>query len=281
MLRADAENQLAWEGERSRMDRPRLVSLAPSATALLRALGAADRLVGVTHHCDPGDADPPPERVGGWLTPDIDRVDALDPDLVITSDGLQTDVVTALEDRGHHVRHHEPGTLPEVIESAATIGEAIGRPAAGTRLANDLRNRIEAVETSIETFLDAESVDRPVVYCEEWSDPPMAAGNWVPDVVEAAGGRYPFVDAGERSREVDRETVERHDPDHVVLHPCGYGDRADPSVVRDRDWAIDSSVHAVNDDLLNQPGPTLVEGVERLARILHPDAFEEPSAEER
>ncbi|WP_280537782.1 cobalamin-binding protein [Halopenitus sp. POP-27] len=262
------------------MDGPRVVSLAPSATAIVRELGAADRLVGVSHHCDPGDADPPPARVGGWTTPDLDRVDELAPDLVITNDALQAAIATTLRNRGHQVAHHEPERLPDVIGSVVAIGEAIGRPTAGTRFADDLRARLDAVEASIDSARAAGTTDRPVVYCEEWSDPPMAAGNWVPDVVETAGGRYPFVDPGERSREITREEVERHDPDHVILHPCGYGDRADPSTIHDRDWDLDASVHAIDDDLLNQPGPTLIDGVERVARILHSDVVGSPGTTE-
>ncbi len=102
----------------------------------------------------------------------------------------------------------------------------------------------------------------------------MAAGNWVPDAVRAAGGRYPFVDPGERSREVAGEVVEAADPDHVVLHVCGRGERSDPDAVRSREWAIDAPIHVVDDDLLNQPSPALIDGVERLAELLHPEALD-------
>lgn len=115
----------------------------------------------------------------------------------------------------------------------------------------------------------ADGDPRPTVYCEEWSDPPMVAGNWVPDVVDVAGGDYPFLDAGERSRRVTRAEVERADPDHVVLHVCGRGDRVDPTPVTDRDWALDAAVHVVDDALLNQPSPNLLVAAERLADLFH------------
>ncbi|TKX53086.1 cobalamin-binding protein [Halorubrum sp. SP3] len=210
----------------------RVVSLAPSATATVAALGAADRLVGVTAHCELSD-DPDagsahgegsPTVVGGWLNPDLDRVVDLDPDVVLTSDALQAD------------------------------------------LADDCRDRLDRIADAVADR------PRPTAYCEEWSDPPMAAGNWVPDAVRAAGGRYPFVDPGERSREVDPAAVARADPDHVVVHVCGHGDRVDPATVAERDW-VDAPVHVVDDSLLNQPSPALIDGVERLAHLLHPEAF--------
>jgi iron complex transport system substrate-binding protein len=239
----------------------RVVSLAPSATATVDALGASDRLVGVTHHCEglseaAGSGIDAP-AVGGWLNPDYERVAGLDPDLVLTSDALQRDVRDELQDRGFEVAHHEPATLDDVIESFASIGAVVGAPDAGTELARESRARIAALRAN-------SPADGAVVYCEEWSDPPMAAGNWVPDVVEAAGGEYPFVEAGDRSREIDAEVVEAADPDHVVVHICGKGDRVDPDFDA-RGWDLDAAVHVVDDSLLNQPSPRLLDGIERLA----------------
>jgi iron complex transport system substrate-binding protein len=242
-----------------------VVSLAPSATATLAALDAAECLVGVTHHCDPpttaGSAhDTSPVVVGGWTTPAFDRVEALSPDVVFTSDGLQAEVAAECRERGLPVSHREPTTLDDVITGFRARAEAVDRPAAGDRLVAAARARLDRVAAA------AADRPRPVVYCEEWSDPPMAAGNWVPDAVAAAGGTYPFVEAGVRSREVDPEAVVAVDPDHVVVHVCGHGERVDPATVAERDW-IDAPVHVIDDSLLNQPSPVLVAGIERLAGL--------------
>ncbi|WP_049982775.1 helical backbone metal receptor [Halorubrum sp. BV1] len=256
------------------MTSPRVVSLAPSATATVSALGAADLLVGVTAHCDPpGDSGGAhgggglPEPVGGWLNPDLDRVAALDPDAVLTSDELQADLAAACRDRGLPVCHREPADLDAVVETFAARGDDVGRSVAGERLASAARDRLDRVAAAVA------GRPRPTVYCEEWSDPPMAAGNWVPDAVRAAGGRYPFVDAGERSREIGLDAVAAADPDHVIVHVCGHGDRIDPATVDDRDWAVDAPTHVIDDSLLNQPSPALIDGIERLARVFHPAAF--------
>ena len=254
----------------------RIVSLAPSATATLSAMGAGDAVVGVTVHCG---LDRP--RVGGWLNPDYDRLADFDPDLVCTADPLQADVRDNLRDRGYDVCHVEPATLGAVVDSFETVGHAAGRPEAGERLAADARGRLAAIRKRVPdgraspdgtdgTHAGADS--RPVVYCEEWGDPPMAAGNWVPEAVAAAGGQYPFCDPGDRSREVSEADVERADPDHVVVHHCGHGDHADPDILADRGWDLDASVHVLDDDLLNQPSPTLVDGIETLAELFHNEA---------
>jgi iron complex transport system substrate-binding protein len=235
----------------------RVVSLAPSATNVVAALDAADRLVGRTTHCS---VDAP--AVGGWLNPDYEAVADRDPDVVLTSDALQAEIRDDLRDRGFAVRHVEPATLDGVLDSFAEIGAAVGLPERGERLEADCRERVEAVR-------ERAPDDRPVVYCEEWADPPMAAGNWVTDAVEAAGGRYPFVPAGERSREADPETVRDAGPDHAVVHVCGTGEQtdADPAAR----WGLDADVHVVDDSLLNQPSPRLVDGIEHLADLLRED----------
>ena len=241
------------------MEQPRIVSLAPSATATLTALGVADRVVGVTAHCE---LDRP--TVGGWLNPDYEMVADLDPDLVCTSDGLQREIRDALQERGYRVHHHEPSRLDAVLTGFKSLAAAAGVDDAGEQLVADCRRRLDAVAENV-------GGDDPVVYCEEWSDPPMAAGNWVPDAIDAAGGRYPFVDPGDRSQEVDHKTIVDADPDHAVLHICGTGDTVSADRLRERGWSLDAEVHVVDDSLLNQPSPKLIDGIELLAARLYPE----------
>ncbi|KTG24777.1 helical backbone metal receptor [Haloferax profundi] len=241
-------------------DSPRVVSLAPSSTATLVAAGLDSHVVATTVHS-------PLDRpaVGGWLNPDFDRINALDADVLCTCDDLQQDVADEARERGFDVCHVAPTTLSEVFETFPTICAVAGDADAGTALADDCRSHLDAVRAAV---ADA---SRPTVYCEEWTDPPMAAGNWVPDVVRVAGGSYPFVDAGERSREISADAVVAADPDHVVLHPCGKGERGDPEAFEARQWDVDADVHAVDDSLLNQPSPALMDGIDRLARCFHSD----------
>lgn len=233
-----------------------VVSLAPSATATLRALGAGDRLLAGTDHC-PGDR----ESAGGWLSPDVERVVELDPDAVLTADPLQSELHDTLRERGLDVVHVEPRTLSGVYDAVETVGGAVGLSERAAALAEFMRERVGNVRA-------ATPDTGPVVYCEEWPDPPMVAGNWVPDAVRAAGGEYPFLDAGERSREVSESVVAEADPAHAVLHYCGRGGESDPERFRGR-WDVTPEVHPLHDDLLNQPSPKLVEGVEALAEAIH------------
>jgi len=250
------------------MEQPRIVSLAPSATATLDALGLADHVVGVTSHCE---LDRP--TVGGWLNPDYETVAELSPDLICTSDGLQREIRDELRGRGYRVYHHEPSRLDEVLAGFESLATAAGDAEAGEQLVAESRQRLAAIAERVGIDDGRERDDRPIVYCEEWSEPPMAAGNWVPDAVAAAGGRYPFVDPGERSQEVDRETVVDADPDHAVLHICGTGDHVSADRLRERGWSLDAEVYVVDDSLLNQPSPKLIDGIELLAERLSPERF--------
>jgi len=243
----------------------RIVSLAPSATATLSALGVDERGVGVTSHCD---LDRP--AVGGWLNPDYEEIDTLSPDLICTSDGLQREIRDELQDRGYTVYHDEPSRLDDVLSGFESLADAVDSADAGIALRADAERRLAEIERRVDQQLSESDRSRPVVYCEEWSDPPMAAGNWVPDAVAAAGGQYPFVAPGERSQAVDRETVAAADPDHAVLHICGTGDQVSPDRLTDRGWDLDAAVHVVDDSMLNQPSPRLIDGIELLANRLYP-----------
>ncbi|MDR5674726.1 helical backbone metal receptor [Halalkaliarchaeum sp. AArc-GB] len=241
-----------------------IVSLAPSATATIAAMGLTDRLAGVTTHCSIDAETADVTRVGGWLNPSYDRLRDIGPAVVCTSDELQREIRDELRDRGYDVVHREPARLEEVIDGFEALGRALGETDAGTRLARTCRERLEEGKRRVA------GRDRPVVYCEEWSDPPMAAGNWVPDAVRAAGGRYPFVAPGERSREIQQAAVENAAPDHAVLHVCGHGDRVSPDRIAGREWDVDPEIHVVDDSLLNQSSPRLLDGIELLSDRLHP-----------
>ena len=237
---------------------PRVVSAAPSATATLSAMGASDQIVGVTAHCHL-------KRpvIGGWLNPDYEVLADLEPDLVLTTDSLQAEVRDALRDRGYTVCHVSPQTLPEVIDSFETLGRAIECGPSGRKLA-------ERAQTHIRRIRDlTHDLPTRTVYCEEWGDPPMAAGNWVPEAVSAAGGTHPFCAPGDRSREVSADEVESVRPTHVVLHHCGHGVHVSENAFTGRGWRVDPTIHVLNDDQLNQRSPALIDGIQTLAEWFH------------
>lgn len=240
----------------------KLISAAPSNTEILYKLGLEDQILATTSLCDyPAEARSK-ESIGGWSTnADLEKVLEKEPDKVFTSDRLQKDFRQKLEKQDVETVHVEPETLEEVYSSIERIGEEVDRSKEAEKLVQEMKKRISEV-----------NLESTKIYCEEWSDPPMVSGNWIPELIEEANGRYMKVDG--RSRETDKEEIKEFEPDIIVLNICGAGEKADKTDVTERDgWeelgAVEKgNVFVVNDSLLNRPGPRLAEGVERLEEIV-------------
>ena len=290
----------------------RVVSLLPSSTEIIHALGCGDRLVGRSHECDypAGIAALPPctapkfdpngtsreidERVKAVLQEavsvyDVDTalLDELAPDLVVTQSQCELCAVS-LKDVEAAVRELvrskpdvlslEPNALEDVWRDVASVAEALGVRERGDALLAELRERLDAVAARSQ-----EMGRRPRVACIEWYDPLMAAGNWVPELVEIAGGEDVLGVAGEHSAWLEWEALEEAGPEAVVLMPCGFDiarSRRELAALTGRpEWARLEAAqrgHVFVTDgnqFFNRPGPRLVESAEILAEILHPGAF--------
>jgi iron complex transport system substrate-binding protein len=286
----------------------RLVSLLPSATEIVYALGLGDDLVGVTFECD----EPPSARldktvvVGGrdtrGMSPrEIDEyvkarmaagddlytlhagaLAALDPELILTQDlcrvcalpsGQVSDALDYLGCRADVVSL-DPYTLDEVLDTIRTVGARTGVADRASRLIDGLRARLDAVAAAV-----CER-PRPRVAVVEWVDPPFTAGHWVPDLVRAAGGEPVAARAGTRSVETSWAGFREAEPEVVIVAPCGF--HLTGAVEQARAvaaqlpgtavWAIDA------DGIVVRPGPRLVDGVEAIAAILHPGVVPAPPA---
>ncbi|MGN6250517.1 MAG: cobalamin-binding protein [Marmoricola sp.] len=281
----------------------RIVSLLPSTTEILFAIGAGDDVVGVTFECDhPAEArgrrivstSAMPE---GLTSSEIDafvaaamkrgddlyHLDAgaladLDADLVVTQDlcavcAVDVSVVDeALDHLGcrAEVLTVDPHTLEEVLGSVLVLGRATGREETARAHVAALHDRLERVRTAVA------GRDRPRVAVLEWTDPPYAPGHWVPDMITLAGGTDVLGRGGEKSVQVHRSAVIEAQPDVVVCAPCGYDLAGALPLARAAldwlpagvpVWAVDANASFA------RPGPRLVDGVEALAAILHPDAL--------
>jgi iron complex transport system substrate-binding protein len=286
----------------------RLVSLLPSATEIVYALGLGDDLVGVTFECD----EPPAARstktvvVGGrdtrGMTPaeiddyvktqmaaggdlytlHADALAGLAADLILTQDlcrvcALPSDQVSdALDYLGCRadVLSLDPYSLDDVLGTVITVGTATGVRERALDLVEALRARLARVATQVA------GRRRPRVAIVEWVDPPFTAGHWVPDLVTAAGGEPVGARGGQRSVETTYAGLAATAPEVVLVTPCGF--HLDGAAGQARSvvphfpgaavWAIDG------DGLVVRPGPRLVDGVEAIAAILHPGAVPQPPA---
>ncbi|MBI4143039.1 cobalamin-binding protein [Candidatus Uhrbacteria bacterium] len=241
-----------------------ILSLAPSNTEILYALGAGPEVVGVTMFCDaPSEARLQP-KVGGWTNVYDDLMDRFQPDLIVTSMYLPPQVRELHAKRPELFCHVEPRTLEDVYASITTIGARINRSAESEALVRRMRSEFDA--------LRLQAAARPGVhaYIEEWSKPPMASGNWVPEVAAAVGITQTVIAPGERSREFAFRDLEAADPDVIILSICGAGDRVPVQQVSSRlGWGVlravrENRIVVIDDSLLNRPGPRLTDGARAL-----------------
>ena len=293
------------------MSGPRIVSLLPGATELVAELGALDRLVGRSHECDF------PARAASVAVMTRPRVDAAKPsadlhqdavrliegalsvfevdaaalrsarpDVILTQHQCEAcavseqDLAAALADwtgTRPTVVSTAPDTLEAVWESFTTIGDALDLGQAARTLATRSRSRVAGLSAR------AEMAKRPAVACIEWIDPPMIAGNWVPEMVTAAGGAALMAEPGAHSAFTALAAIAEADADAFIFMPCGFDLPRTVSEAQDfltrpeiaglravREgalWAVDGNAY------FNRPGPRLVDSVEILADILHPDRF--------
>lgn len=187
------------------------------------------------------------------------------PDCIFTSTVIQERLANDLRTQGLTVVHQDPRTINSIYESIRSLGAML-----------DLEQRANEIILSMQQgFNDvrkkaAHLPRRPKVYIEEWHRPPMASGNWVPEVARFAGGGQFPIQAGELSRTVTLEEVRTFDPDMIVISWCGAGTLADPKILCERDgWATlraveRRNIRVMDDSLLNRPGPRLVDGARHL-----------------
>jgi len=242
----------------------RIVSLAPSNTEILYALGAQDNIVAVTRFCDyPADAKDK-TRISGWTDVDVPKIVALKPDLVLTSSVVQAKIAQALKAEGLTVIHLDPKNLEDVLETFLKIGHAVNRGETARKLIIDTEEALAKVAKGVDLGKK--------IYVEEWNEPPTASANWVPDLLQLIGCKS-IVKSGQYSAPTSTEDVQKFNPDAIVLAWCGFGTKADEQSVVQRDgWGqLDAiqkgNVFILDDSLLNRPGPRLVEGLKLLIEV--------------
>lgn len=291
----------------------RIVSLFPSSTEIVCALGCGDRLVGRSHECDypPGVADLPActapkfdpdgtsyqidQRVKAILQEavsvyrvDADLLDRLAPDWLVTQSQCEVCAVSLkeVEEAACQLLRSrpsilalEPNYLADVWSDIERVAAALGVEDRGRALVARLKVRLDQIAGRTR-----HANARPRVACIEWFEPLMAAANWVPELVQIAGGRHLFSAPGEHSSCLSWEALEKAQPELIVLMPCGFDmarcRRELPALRGQQAWSRLQAVQqgqvflTDGNQFLNRPGPRLVESARILAEIFHPSLFD-------
>lgn len=253
----------------------RIVSLQPSVTVTLAALGVLDQVVACTRHCN----DLCPEAVQdgraiveeSW-TANAEQIVALRPELVIASVPYKTESVAEILRTGAPVLMLAPGSLADIYGDISMIAGLVDRRAAGEKMIGEMEEEIA------QTRKVTDGIPMQRVYCEEWGKPLMASERWVAEMVEAAGG----VALGTPGAQTTAEAMAAMNPEVVLAAWCGAGDRVPLRKLKERaGWAEtaavrDGRVYCVADELFNTPAHTLMGGLRAIRWALHPELFPRP-----
>ena len=295
----------------------KICSLLPSSTEIVFALGLGESLVGVTHECDfPSEADSIPSVTssvvngesmtgrqihdaitglvhGGSSIYNLDRelLDEASPDLILTQELCdvcavsykQVEAAASMLQCDTRVVSLEPNTLDQILDTIRIVGELAGVESQAKSVVSSLRARIDRVGE-----IAARAQQKPRVLCMEWIDPVFIGGHWVPEMVALAGGEDGLGIAGKPSFQVDWPRIAEYNPDLIVIMPCGFSagqalKELEQTVLPDEWYGLDAvargEVYVVDgSSYFNRPGPRIVDGLEILAQIFHPELFPGPEA---
>jgi iron complex transport system substrate-binding protein len=251
----------------------RFISLAPNLTEIVFAVGAGDRLVGRTSYCNyPAEAQRV-EDIGDTIHPSIERIIALRPQLVLVSTASQLEAFTRqMNDHNIAVYVTDPHNLEDVFRSIASIGELLGRKEPANKLVEQLRARTAAVENAVKPT-------KPVsVFYQLSAEPLYTAGHdsFVNDVITRAGGISVTKDVPGAWPKYSGESAFAARPEAIILPTGGSMGAANSTIAKSlakTPAALNGRVYKISDDFLTRPGPRSVDGLEALARALHPEAF--------
>jgi iron complex transport system substrate-binding protein len=290
----------------------RICSFLPSTTEIVYELGLGDSLGGITHECNyPPDVKEKKVVIMSFLdhkklsSKEIDDLvtknaiegkstylvdkDALkeaNPDIILTQKLCEVcavsgnQVMEAVQVLGHtpEIISLEPTTIYEIFDTIITIGEATGTKEKAIEITDKLKARVERVRSQLEN-----ERDRPRVFCLEWLDPPFVGGHWVPEMVEIAGGENGLGKAGEPSFKATWEEIAEFAPQMLFIMPCGFDidktiDELDAVTSKDEWFSLPATnkgeIYIVDaNSYFSRPGPRIVDGLEILAKAIHPEVI--------
>jgi iron complex transport system substrate-binding protein len=251
----------------------RIVSLAPNLTEIVYAIGAGDRLVGRTSYCDYPPAAKAVAEVGDTMQPSVERIIALKPQLVLISTASQLETFAKqLEEQRIPVYVTNPNSVDQVLSSMETLGQLFGTTDQAKQVAGDLRQRTQAVQAAV-------AKQPPIKTFYQVSDEPLytiGRDAFLTDLIRRAGGISVTADVPTAFPRYSDEAALASQPDAIILPTGGSMGNANARVapaLKNSPAVRNNRIYKINDDLLARPGPRLIDGLEQLARALHPEAF--------
>ena len=252
----------------------RIISIAPSTTEILFAIGLGDKVIGVDEYSDYPEEARDKQKIGSYLMPNIELIVSLNPDLILASDMTLKDSVTILEERGLTVVAFVPKNIPEIIQNIRLVGLVGNKTIEANNLADDLEKRINTITSKTSNS----TLHRPMVYMEYypyWTFGPGSFGN---DLISMAGGTNIAATTSAAYVEITNEFVVANNPEIIVFTASSMSstfieDISSRTGWEDTDAIKYNQIYTIDDDIVVRPGPRIVDALEQLAELFHPDLF--------
>ena len=252
----------------------RIISLAPSNTEILFALGLGDKVVGVTDYCDYPPEASQKEKVAGYSTPDIEKIVALNPDLILIAYGTPMDVINSMVGLGLTVFGIKTTDLDDLLNDIRTVGEITDKEIEAQALTSEMAAGIQAVTDQTE-----ELEERPKVFYIVGHEPSLwtaGSGTFIHELIEKGGGVNICQNISGYA-EISIEYVLARDPEIVITSEWSYDwARNETGPLASTNASETNRIFTCDDDLVQRPGPRLVNGLEWFAYFIHPEIFDEP-----
>lgn len=252
----------------------RIVSLAPSNTEILFALGLREEVVGITEFCDYPEEAKFKEKIGGFSDPNVEKIVELKPGLVLAT-GMHQKILGDLEEVDLRVFVLDPRSIDDVLGNIEVVGELTGKKETAESLVAEMKKKIDGVKKKVAGLSGEE---KPLVYYEVWNDPIMTVGPGalVYEIIQVAGGKNIAADAQEEYPKLSLEVLIEKNPQVII---ASKGSMGDPGKVKERKGWEDISavkegkVYIIDEDKVVRAGPRVVDGLVEVAKILHPELF--------
>ncbi|MCS4540872.1 MAG: cobalamin-binding protein [Euryarchaeota archaeon] len=255
----------------------RVISLAPSNTEILFALELGDKIIAVTKFCDYPLNATKKEKIGGFSDINMEKVVALKPDLVLATGGVQEQIVKELERLNITVIALDAKNITEILANIELVGKVTGQEKSAQELTTNMKQRIKKITGKTKDLTKAQKLK---IYYEVWHDPLMTAGpeTFIHNIIELAGGVNIFADAKIKYPRIDPETILARNPEIIITSLGAMGGATAEQIKTRPGWnKIDAvknnRVYEIDENILRRPGPRIIDGLEAMAKIIHPELF--------
>ncbi|MGI6686694.1 MAG: ABC transporter substrate-binding protein [Bacillota bacterium] len=250
----------------------KIISIAPAITEILFAIGLNEEIIGVSDYCDyPEDAQTK-EKVGGFEDPNVEVIVAKNPDIVFASAGVQEELIKKLEELNIKVAVLDADNIEQVIENILITGKITGKEEAAEEIAIDMEERLADITAKVKER------PQPKVFFEVWDDPLMSAGSgsFIHNIIVDAGGNNVASDNSERYYTFSMEKLLEANPDIYIINTHSH--TPDDIINRNGYHVLsavkNNKVFNIDDNLISRAGPRVIQGLEEMAKIIHPEIFE-------